>query len=258
MRVLLAYDGSQGAEQALALAATLAWPPDSTLRIVAVADYPAVPIGRGAPLPSPELEAQIVSHFEDVMADGRQRLETAGVADHVEGAVLRGRPATAIVDEAVRFEADLVVGGSRGHGPIASLVLGSVSSEFVDHAPCPALVARTPSVTRSSSPPMVRMLRRWRKASLLPGPCSTIADRCGERRRRGRAVAHRDLTPHVFQVIASHAKDLAEARAVHSALAEEAAERLRAAAGRLNLAFVPETPRARSSRKPQRQGPTSS
>ena len=38
--------------------------------------------------------------------------------------------------------ADLVVVGHRGHGPWESILLGSVSSEVVDHAPCPVLVAR--------------------------------------------------------------------------------------------------------------------
>ena len=36
----------------------------------------------------------------------------------------RGRPATALVDDARDFAADLVIVGSRGHGPVASLVLG--------------------------------------------------------------------------------------------------------------------------------------
>ena len=165
------------------------------------------------------------------MADGRQRLETAGVADHVEGAVLRGRPATAIVDEAVRFEADLVVGGSRGHGPIASLVLGSVLSEFVDHAPCPVLVARTPSVTRvlfatdgSNAAAVAEGVLAARPLfEHVPIGVVSVADVVAPWRT--------GISPLMYsQVIASHAKDLAEARAAHSALAEEAAERLRAAA----------------------------
>lgn len=40
------------------------------------------------------------------------------------------------------MDADLVVVGSRGHGTIATMVLGSTAAEVVDHAPCPVLVAR--------------------------------------------------------------------------------------------------------------------
>jgi nucleotide-binding universal stress UspA family protein len=74
------------------------------------------------------------------------RLRAAGL--EAEGEVLRGRPASTLVDEAGRRAADLLVAGSRGHGPIASLVLGSVSAELVDHAPCPVLVARRPVARR--------------------------------------------------------------------------------------------------------------
>jgi nucleotide-binding universal stress UspA family protein len=47
-----------------------------------------------------------------------------------------------LIEAATEMRAELVVAGSRGRGPIASMVLGSVSGELVDHAPCPVLVCR--------------------------------------------------------------------------------------------------------------------
>jgi nucleotide-binding universal stress UspA family protein len=64
----------------------------------------------------------------------------------VERFLLRGRAASAIVEEAKEFGADLVVVGHRGHGTIETMLLGSVSAEVVDHAPCPVLVARDGTV----------------------------------------------------------------------------------------------------------------
>jgi nucleotide-binding universal stress UspA family protein len=60
----------------------------------------------------------------------------------IERFLLRGRVASAIIDEAYDMAADLIVVGHRGHGPWESMLLGSVSAEVVDHAPCPVLVAR--------------------------------------------------------------------------------------------------------------------
>ena len=42
--------------------------------------------------------------------------------------------------------ADLIVLGSRGHGVITTMVLGSTAAEVVDHASCPVLVARSGSL----------------------------------------------------------------------------------------------------------------
>jgi nucleotide-binding universal stress UspA family protein len=140
MRGLIAFDGSAGSADGVALAQNVAWPAHSRLRIVSVVDpgawipsLPLVPMTAG-----PVLEPELVAYFEAQQADIVARF--APVA--AEAAILRGRPASAIIDDARAFAADLVIVGSRGHGAIASLLLGSVSAEVVDHAPCPVLVAR--------------------------------------------------------------------------------------------------------------------
>jgi nucleotide-binding universal stress UspA family protein len=66
----------------------------------------------------------------------------------LERMILRGHPAKAILAEAREFEADLIVVGSRGHGAVRTALLGSVSADVVDHAPCPVLVARHEAISR--------------------------------------------------------------------------------------------------------------
>ena len=51
-----------------------------------------------------------------------------------------GHPAEALIDAS--SEADLVVVGKRGSGGFASLLLGSVTSQVVNHSACPVVVVR--------------------------------------------------------------------------------------------------------------------
>lgn len=149
MRILLAVDGSISSDRARDLVSSLPLPEGSHVRLVAVDHPPAdllglawVSVGAiGAGGSERESEAQSASrHLREALSRAESLLERPGIT--VESLLLRGRAATAIVDEAVVFGADLVVLGNRGRGAIASMVLGSTAAEVVDHAPCPVLVAR--------------------------------------------------------------------------------------------------------------------
>jgi nucleotide-binding universal stress UspA family protein len=150
MRVLLAYDGSAGAEAARELLGRLRLPTRTEIAVAAVLesgpDLVGAPESGVAPGNTQETERRIIKDLDlqlwNVAALLRAPERTC------ETRVLRGRPASALTEEAKRWCADLIVLGSRGHGPLESLLLGSVSAEVVDHAPCPVLVARRPVVRR--------------------------------------------------------------------------------------------------------------
>jgi nucleotide-binding universal stress UspA family protein len=67
--------------------------------------------------------------------------------------IIEGSPRQAIVDEADRWGADLIVMGSRGLGTWNRLLLGSVSSAVVNHAKCSVEIVRgrTTSSDRSTT-----------------------------------------------------------------------------------------------------------
>lgn len=132
MRVLLATDGSPSAAAACRLAAGLHWPSGSVIDVVGVCDAHDEGL-------CPALEEVSAAVGEAVF-----ELTDAGLI--ARRLVLTGRPATLIVDVASDFRAELVIVGSRGLGPLASMLLGSVSAEVVDHAPCPVLVVRDPEI----------------------------------------------------------------------------------------------------------------
>jgi nucleotide-binding universal stress UspA family protein len=136
MRILLAVDGSTSADMACRALASTRWPIGTTVRVVAVAHH----LGRSIDDGGRSRDHEPVQRLR-VALDAAERL-LGGEGRPVEPMLLEGRPASAIVEEAATFDADLIVVGSRGHGPWQSLVLGSVSAEVVDHAPCPVLVVR--------------------------------------------------------------------------------------------------------------------
>ena len=103
--------------------------------------WPSLAVGE-----TDRLDAEMRCAAEQALAERRPRLERPGVT--VESSILEGRPASAIVHEAKAMDAELVVVGSRGHGTIESMLLGSVSAEVVDHAPAPVLVARGGRIDR--------------------------------------------------------------------------------------------------------------
>jgi nucleotide-binding universal stress UspA family protein len=70
-----------------------------------------------------------------------------------------GNAAHAIAEVASAFDADVIVVGTRGYGPVTGVVVGSVTQQLLGLAPCPVL----------SVPPATRWLestRRARAASL--------------------------------------------------------------------------------------------
>lgn len=229
MRVLLAYDGSAGAVEAAALTEAIPWPSDSVLRVVSVIEPILSPMSgpwdRGSAL-SPELDAAITASANDTLRQAVERLGLSGRS--VDGTVLRGRAASAIIDEARDFRADLVILGSRGHGAIATLLLGSVSSEVVDHAPCPVLVARRGALSRAvlatddspSAQEAEAILARWPIFAGLPIRVLSVAE-----------VVHpwtTGIAPTLYgQALDAYAAELRESKAQHQEIAAAAAARLR-------------------------------
>ena len=149
MRMLVGYDGSASADEALKFVTGLAWPAPSECRII---------VGSGMPFatnaPGMVADAATLQTIYDAQQEDAERLATAasrlvdrpGLAATWE--VGFGRPANTILDVADRFDPDLLVVGSRGLGPLTSALLGSVSEELVDHAPCPVLVTRGTDLRR--------------------------------------------------------------------------------------------------------------
>jgi nucleotide-binding universal stress UspA family protein len=131
-KILLATDGSEDAELAGLAAASLSVGSGAELHIVHA--WQSVP----HPLVDADLFEEEAARILKVQAE---RVADAGAAVRVAHLVM-GPPVDAILDLGEEIGADLLVVGSRGHGTLERLILGSVSEGVVHHSTRPVLVVR--------------------------------------------------------------------------------------------------------------------
>ncbi|HSB37715.1 MAG TPA: universal stress protein [Gaiellaceae bacterium] len=138
-RILIATDGSAHAQEAvdfgLELAAEQQAAVTFVLAIPAVDVVPAGGFGLTA-VSEHELEPEESEPLDRAL----QQAEAAGV--RAQTRLLRGDAVDEIVAYADTIDADLIVVGSRGHGTLASALLGSVSRGILHEARRPVLVVR--------------------------------------------------------------------------------------------------------------------
>ena len=157
MRVLIAYDGSECADSALAdlthaglptkaeaLVVTVAevWlppPPPSALEIVEMATSTKGPL---------ELErkymagSQVVVDANAMAEKAASRFKSLFPAWNVKHKAVWGSPTWELFSQAEEWKADLIVAGSHGRSALGRLFLGSISQWLLNEARCSVRVAR--------------------------------------------------------------------------------------------------------------------
>jgi nucleotide-binding universal stress UspA family protein len=131
-RIVVGYDGSEGAMRALERTAELAGYA-ATVTVVNVAK-PLYPHTFNA-VPDPVA----VEDGKQLLRTARERLAARGIAARAVERV--GEPARELVEAARELGADLLVVGD-GKNALERFLLGSVSTHAVHHAPCDVLVVR--------------------------------------------------------------------------------------------------------------------
>jgi nucleotide-binding universal stress UspA family protein len=154
MKIMIALDDSAHSEQALDFVTRMRWPAGSRVIVVSVMQ-PLVRSVAGSYEPTP-LEVDVTAEqrrvAEEMVTGAESRLRECGFA--TESRVLSGDARESLVQEARNERADLIVVGSHGRTGLAKLMLGSVSSHVVTHAPCSVMVVKTqaPGVTGRRAP----------------------------------------------------------------------------------------------------------
>jgi nucleotide-binding universal stress UspA family protein len=135
--VIVGVDGSESSRAAARKAAELAAATGATLHVVTadtratIEDYPDRP-GASQVTSGEVAEALVV----EVAAELRAQVLAISTSS------VQARPAVALVEEAERLEAWLIVVGNRRSQGLAR-VLGSVAGGVVAHAPCDVYIVKT-------------------------------------------------------------------------------------------------------------------
>jgi nucleotide-binding universal stress UspA family protein len=153
MRILLATDGSESAQNARNFVAHFPFPKESEITLLTVIDQDIF-LNEEASLLKDEQRIVLKEVERAAWEMGKTLVESESIHLRDTGwklstAVHIGHPAMEIVRVAEDMQVDLVVAGSQGITGMKHFLLGSVSEKILNHAPCSVLIIKN-SVTEKN------------------------------------------------------------------------------------------------------------
>ena len=145
-RILVPVDGSSTAARGLSEALRLAKDQRARIRLVHVVDETMILGTAEAGVDMGPLLASLAKTGRAVLERARRKVEKSGV--QVETAIYESvgaAAAQAILRDARRWRADIIVAGTHGRRGVRRLVLGSDAEQIVRLSPVPVLLVRGPA-----------------------------------------------------------------------------------------------------------------
>ncbi len=137
--IMVATDGSQGADRAVDVAADFAKTLGGELSILTVGGNLSGDEMRQIARAERDLGDALDAISNQILMQSKERARRIGVST-VKVEVAWGDPAEAIIETARREQVNAIVVGRRGRGQLAGLLLGSVSQKVASLAPCIVIV----------------------------------------------------------------------------------------------------------------------
>ena len=135
--ILVGVDGSESSRRAAHRAAELAVGMGAELHVLTAVDKATV-----EDIPDRPGATRITSGEVAEATAAEMASELRSVVPTVASRPLQGKPATALVDEAIRLDACLIVVGNRRVQGVGR-ILGSVATSVAAHAPCDVYIVKT-------------------------------------------------------------------------------------------------------------------
>lgn len=152
MRIVISYDGSDGARAALEDLTRAGLGKTVEATVVSVAEVWVPPAETsdesfpGEKLPEVQHARQVadaaIANMQSVADEAKSRLQSTFPAWNVTTEVLAGSPWWEVIEKANELNADLIVVGSHGRSALGRLFLGSISQKILNEAHCSVRVGR--------------------------------------------------------------------------------------------------------------------
>lgn len=143
-KILVAYDGSPHSKAALGWAVLLGKTVNAELDVIKVFE----PIHHSLLKLDRDYDGRITERFAELEEEDHQLLENAKFFCRESGlmkvqtALLKGNAAPTLLDYAAQGGIDLIVSGTKGHGTLNEMLVGSVTNSLVSLSKLPVLVVK--------------------------------------------------------------------------------------------------------------------
>jgi nucleotide-binding universal stress UspA family protein len=155
MKILLATDGSPCSQGVIDEVCTRQWPPNTEVKILTA-------VFVGGPSFDPIVLTFAIHELlmkrnrkvaPEIIEKAANQIRECAPALKVETKIVEeDPPKQAIVEEAERWRADLIMLGSHGYGPMKRFLLGSTVQAVALHAPCSVQIVRPRHLLEASTP----------------------------------------------------------------------------------------------------------
>jgi nucleotide-binding universal stress UspA family protein len=145
MKILIATDGSEFGDAAVASAAERVWPQGSEFRVLSVIEHqPISYISTGEyAIWMDQVRNELRTSMETIAKEAAKKLE--GESRTVSYTIREGLVANEIIDEAKEWNADLILVGTHGRHGLSRFLLGSVAQRVASYAHCSVEIVRLKS-----------------------------------------------------------------------------------------------------------------
>jgi nucleotide-binding universal stress UspA family protein len=153
-KILVAMDGSESSQRAAQVALELAEKLKAELIVLHGVSPPAsyyrsALASPGGIIPPSSSQHEIDAYYAyakrvalEIVGETESKAKKRGIPVKIEIPEAVSSVVETIINHAAKESIDLIVVGSRGLGGFKKMLIGSVSSGVISHAPCPVLVVR--------------------------------------------------------------------------------------------------------------------